>query len=348
MTSPAFQTVDLEANVGRVENTLPMNPVVLKSRKLMYNILAVGIVLLISIAIAVPLGILLSKPKPMPPQPSGPILSDPSPFEPKEGFTPLWWDEFNGVELDREKWHVQPDVVDYYGGNRQIQHYIDSPSTVSVANGSLHIIADNPGKVVYNESYPNYNDTYYTSARINTKGRGGQWYPGMELNGTVWNTIRIEARLKAPRGPGVVGAFWMLTTDYVCDMEIDLFETPDCTYTTYGLWYANETAGLGRSKHGNSVSADYDKFCSEYVTYAIEWNQEYITYFVDSVNPVFTTGRSTWEGRCNASDPVSPYNKSAYLILNTAIGSFWGGVPSNDIFPAIMKVDYVRVSGSTA
>ena len=45
--------------------------------------------------------------------------------------------------------------------------------------------------------------------------------------------------------------------------------------TTYGLWYANETAALGRSKHGNVLSAGYDKFCSEYVTYAIEWNQEY-------------------------------------------------------------------------
>jgi beta-glucanase (GH16 family) len=262
----------------------------------------------------------------------------------------MWWDEFDGEGIDRTKWYVQPDEIDYYGGNGQIQHYIDSPSTVDVTNDTLYIIADNPGEVQYDAATKNYDKTYYTSARINTKGTGGQWHPGMEVNGSIWSTIRIEGRLKAPRGPGVVGSFWMLPIDNSCYAEIDLFETPSCDKASIGSWYVDTTAPLGRSKHGHTFAEKYDRFCNEFITYAIEWSADYIAYYIgDSPDPIFVTGVETWAGKCDAAHPDAPYDRSFYIILNTAIGSSWSGIPpSNDVFPSVMEVEYVRVSGIRA
>jgi beta-glucanase (GH16 family) len=217
---------------------------------------------------------------------------------------------------------------------------------VEVSNDTLHIIADNPGEVQYDEAVKNYNQTYYTSARLNTKTTGGHWYPGMEVNGTIWSTIRVEAQLKTPRGPGVVSAFWMLPIDNSCYPEIDIFETSHCDRVSMGMWYVNKSTSRGISKHGTTVTEPYDKFCDEFVTYAVELNEDYIAYYVgDSETPVFVTGKETWEGKCDANNTDAPYDRPFYIILNTAIGSKWGGIPTNDIFPAILEVDYVRVSG---
>lgn len=350
--------VDVENHQPTHIDTFPYNKLVIESKP-KKNMIVRGVVICMAILIfggAIATAIVVSSdnssdqaPAPAPGPAliyKGAYIDEPPPFEPKAGFEAMWWDEFDGEEIDRTKWYIQPDIVDYYTGNRQIQHYIDSPSTIEVSNDTLHIIADNPGEVQYNETSSNYDQTYYTSARINTKTTGGHWYPGMEVNGTTWNTIRVEARLKAPRGPGVVGAFWMLPIDNSCFPEIDIFETPYCERASMGTWYVNKDVPRGISKHGTTITESYDKFCDEYVTYAVEWNADYIAFYAgDAETPVFVTGKEIWAGKCDANDTDAPYNRPFYIILNTSIGSAWGGIPLNDIFPAVLDVDYVRVSG---
>jgi beta-glucanase (GH16 family) len=355
--TPDMQTAPAPANI----DAFPYNKRVVEAKnKNMYcRGLLLGSLLLLVIGGATAAGVVLSKkhhdahtPAPGPgpgpvPNAAGPYLDEPAPFDAKDGFEPMWWDEFDGYEIDRTKWYVQPDIIDYHGNNAQLQHYIDSPAAVDVGNDTLYIIADNPGEVQYDDVTRNYEQTYYTSGRINTNLTGGVWNPGMEANGSTWNTIRIEARLKAPRGPGVVGAFWMLPVDNnTCYAEIDLFETRTCDWTSLGSWYINDTATRGISKHGTVVRESYDKFCEEFVTYAIEWSKDYIAYYVgDGADPVFVTGQSTWAGQCDPNDLAAPYDRPFYIILNTAIGGYWSGTPQNDIFPSVMEVDYVRISG---
>ena len=72
--------------------------------------------------------------------------------------------------------------------------------------------------------------------------------------------------------------------------------------------------------------------------YALEWNAGQMDFFVDD-RKYFTfrnegTGPDAW-----------PYDKPQYLILNLAIGGFWGGAKGIDetIFPQRYWIDYVRV-----
>lgn len=356
--SSNFVTVDIETNTDNSIDSFPYNNKIVttkNSTKMKYKIIIGVAVFCLLAGGATAAGILLSKdangsPTPSPPSPidpdnppDGPYLYEQPPFIPKDGFEAMWWDEFDGDELDRSKWYVQPDVVDYYTTRRELQHYIDDPTTVDVYNGTLSIIANNSNGVQYDEQNPNYDQTYYTSARINTNRTGGNWNPGMFVDNSTWSTIRIEARLQAARGPGVVSAFWMLPVVDECHAEIDIFETPRCTGVYPGSWV---TKGDSYHKNGFEVEEKYDRFCDDYVVYAVEWSADSISFYVDD-ELIGTTDVGAWYGKCpEANDPLAPYaNRPFYMILNVPIGTRWAGVPQNDIFPAIMSVDYVRVSG---
>jgi beta-glucanase (GH16 family) len=322
--------------------------------KMKYKIIIGVIVFCLLAGGATAAGIIISKdnngspsqaPPPIDPinPPDGPYLYEDPPFDPKYGFEAMWWDEFDGDDLDRSKWYVQPDVIDYYSSLRLLQHYIDDPSTIDVYNGTLSIIANNSKGVQFDEETPNYDQTYYTSARLNTNTTGGQWNPGMFVDNSTWSTIRIESRLKAPRGPGVVGAFWMLPVVNECHAEIDIFETPRCTSVSVGSWVTQDNT---YHKNGFMKKENYDMFCEEYVVYAVEWSAESISFYVND-ELIGTTDVESWYGKCpEANDPLAPYaNRPFYIIMNVSVGSRWSGVPQNDIFPAVMSIDYVRVSG---
>lgn len=73
-------------------------------------------------------------------------------------------------------------------------------------------------------------------------------------------------------------------------------------------------------------------------TYALEWDAEEIRIFVDDV--CYFTDRK------NGADWRRwPYQQKFYLILNLAVGGYWGGVKGVDesVFPARLEVDFVRV-----
>ena len=369
--SAQFVSVDIENNAGNAIEDFPYNTRIVentkKNNKKKYCIVFSCVALCIVAGGAAAAGILLSKntgsasssprpprPPPSPPRPphsprpktgvsSGSYLYEQPPFYPKQGFEAMWWDEFDGDEIDRSKWYVQPDVTDYYTVRGELQHYIDDPTTVDVYNGTLSIIASNPKGVQYDKKKSNYDQTYYTSARINTNRTGGHWNPGMIVDNSTWSSIRIESRLRVSRGPGVVNAFWMLPVVNKCNAEIDIFETIRCTKVYSGSWV---TKGDTYHKNGFEAGENYDRFCDEYVVYAIEWSAESISYYVDD-KLIGTTDVGAWYGKCpEENDPLAPYaNSPFYLILNVPIGTNWSGVPQNDIFPTAMSVDYVRVSG---
>ena len=352
--STSLVTVDIENNAGNAVGSFPYNEKVvdIKKSKMKYKIIIGVVVFCLMAGGATAAGIIISKnndgssttDNPIDPDnpPDGPYLDEQPPFDPKEGFEAMWWDEFDG-DFDRSKWYVQPDVLDYYTVRRELQHYVDDTTTVDVYNGTLSIIANNSNEVQYDEKNPNYDQTYYTSARINTNRTGGHWNPGMFVDNSTWSTIRIESRLQAARGPGVVSAFWMLPVVDECHAEIDIFETPRCNGVYPGSWVTKDDS---YHKNGFIVEEKYDRFCDDYVVYAVEWSADSISFYIDD-ELVGTTDVGAWYGKCSeANDPLAPYaNRPFYMILNVPIGTRWSGVPQNDIFPAIMSIDYVRVSG---
>ncbi len=72
--------------------------------------------------------------------------------------------------------------------------------------------------------------------------------------------------------------------------------------------------------------------------YTLEWSAERMNVYIDKTK-VFSDQNeaSGWE--------AWPFDQNFHLVLNLAIGGFWGGAQGVDdtIFPQRMEIDFVRV-----
>ena len=247
---------------------------------------------------------------------------DPVPIPEIEGWELVWHDEFDGDAIDLTNWTY--DIGGWGWGNGEAQYYTSRPKNARVENGLLVIEA-------HQEKYEN---SYYTSARMLTKGLREFKYG------------RFEARLKVPSGAGLWPAFWMLGAHFDRHSddpqnhwpfvgEIDIMEyvgrEPDLILgTIHGPGYAG-AVGLTRWNRQDYPIAD------DYHTYAVEWDYEGITWFYDG-EPYYTltrdaTGNREWV-----------FDHEFFMILNLAVGGQFPGPIALDLeFPVALYVDHVRV-----
>lgn len=235
----------------------------------------------------------------------------------------VWQDEFDGDELDPDKWSFQFGTGSDEGltnwGNNERQYYTDREENVFVEDGHLHIVA-------HRESF---SGMQYTSARIRTRGKGD------------WMYGRFEIRAKLPQGQGIWPAIWMLPTkdnfQWPRDGEIDIMEMvghePNKVHGTVHFgpdWPDNEW-------EGESYSLNEGIFADDFHIFSIEWKLNEIQFFVDG-NHYFTANPALLT-------PYSyPFNNTFHLIMNLAVGGDWPGNPdSTTQFPQALVVDYVRV-----
>lgn len=230
-----------------------------------------------------------------------------------------WQDEFNGDGLpDSNFWMY--DVGGHGWGNNELQYYTEADtSTGKVENGYLLLTARKE----------ELNGKNYTSARMLTKKEIAMKYG------------RLEIRAVLPSGRGLWPAIWMLPAESMYGNwpgsgEIDIMEhvgfTPDTVYGSVHTKKFNHVIGTQKTK-GCFVENPY----TDFHTYAIEWDERSIRFFVDGlcyyqfVNS--KKGHDEW-----------PFDQPFRLILNIAVGGNWGGKMgvNEAIFPATMKVDYVR------
>lgn len=246
----------------------------------------------------------------------------------------VWSDEFDGATLNTDNWNIQTGDGAEFGltawGNNEKEWY--KAENITLADGNLVITA----KEEPTNGYP------YTSGRMRSDNKVDIKYG------------RIEARVKTPVGQGLWSAFWMLPTDsayggWASGGEIDIMEavspgvTADVTYGTlhYGMpWPLNTSAG------GSADRAPIDDFH----TYAIEWEQNEIRWFIDDMHFATVTSDTWWSYYFGGSEqgyvsaPDAPFNQDFHLLFNLAVGGNWPGSPNADtVFPAEMLVDYVRV-----
>lgn len=253
-------------------------------------------------------------------------------------WTLVWEDTFDvDGAPDSTRW--SPNIWPARKVNDEDQAYTDRPRNVRVEDGHLILEAHRE----------DYDDASYTSGRIHTEGKGDILYG------------RVEVRAKLPAGVGTWPAIWMLPSDPyryattcaapdewqgspTCDAwpnsgEIDIME-----HVGYDL---NNVHGTVHNKAYYWINWEQRKGSVETVdateafhVYALEWSPERIDVFFDGTR-YFTyvnegTGWRAW-----------PYDHPYNLILNVAVGGYWGraGGPIDDsVFPVRMEVDYVRVS----
>ncbi len=237
----------------------------------------------------------------------------------------VWADEFTYSGLpDSTRWGYDKGrgcPVNCGWGNQEAQFYTwERKKNARVENGNL----------VLEAHLENWEDARYTSTRLVSKYKGD------------WKYGRIEVRAQLPKGTGIWPAIWMLPTDNQYGIwpksgEIDIMEFvgyhPDSVFGTVHTEAYNGMIGTQKVK-GITVNS----LSTAFHTYAIEWNEKSISFFVDKqrINYFENDGKgsATW-----------PYDQRFHLILNIAVGGAWGGKYGIDdsIFPQRLLIDYVRV-----
>lgn len=264
----------------------------------------------------------------------------------------VWSDEFDGDSIDTSKWSHE--VNCWGGGNNELQCYTDREENSFVEDGYLHLVAreetfSGPGVTDDDPSYNPDDESVtrqYTSARLRTKDKGD------------WQYGRVEINAKMPQGQGLWPAIWMLPTEGVyggwpLSGEIDIFEAVNPNAS--GENEIHGTLHYGRPWPNNAYSGqEYvptDPIWEEFHTYAIEWEEGEIRWFVDDVH--YATQRSdgwytfAWNGQDEGfylGEGAAPFDEVFHLILNVAVGGDWPGEPDGSAsFPQEMVVDYVRI-----
>ena len=290
----------------------------------------------------------------------------------KGGSTPdtlLWSDEFDGSELDNEKWNVEIGTGSQYmpamngWGNNEAQYYREE--NVFIQDGKLIIEAKKENFI-----------RSYTSGKINTAG--------IKLpDGTVKpekyfvRMGKVEARIKAPRGRGLWPCFWLLGSDYTkysnknlqiqddpawaknknlplgwprCG-EIDIFEMNgrlDARYGAtlhYGEWWPKNKFKTKNKIHTKSLANDWHD-------YGVIWDSHSVKYTFDGAVWAVVDLKSLGTGSyVYGNSFTNPHGYS--IILCLAIGgnylnnqlpldSTWTSSPPED---RRLEVDWVRVYG---
>ncbi len=246
----------------------------------------------------------------------------------------VWRDEFNtaaGTPPNPRVWGNEVGDGTVNGipgwGNDELEYYTPGGTNAST-DGQGHLVITTEEADGSLQCY--YGPCKYTSARLLTKNRFEVAYG------------RVEARVKVPVGAGLWPAFWMLGTDidrvgWPMTGEIDIMEhvgrLPNEIFgTLHGPGYS------GGNSYGKVV--DLGKpVADDFHTFAVEWQPDKITWFLDGV-AYFTA---------TPADPFLAgkqwvYNHPFYMLLNVAVGGNFGGTVSPDtVFPQQTLVDYVRL-----
>ncbi len=224
-------------------------------------------------------------------------------------WTLVWQDEFENSISD--SWTFEEGMGDSGWGNNELQYY--TSDNASIVDGMLQIQA----------RAESYGGASYTSSRLKTQGIKSFKYG------------KIEARISMPSFSGVWPAFWMLgenitSVGWPACGEIDIMEHINTENTVYGTCHWYDTA---YASYSGNTSVDVTNFH----VYSIEWDEEYIRWFVDDTqfHEIYIA---------DGVNGTSEFHNEFFILLNMAIGGDWPGFTIDEsAMPANMYVDYVRV-----
>ncbi|MBN2882409.1 MAG: glycoside hydrolase family 16 protein [Clostridia bacterium] len=232
----------------------------------------------------------------------------------------VWSDEFNYEGLpDPAKWAY--DVGVHF--NNELQYYTGGENT-EVKDGRLVI------KALKEQS----NGYKYTSSRLVTRHKG-DWLYG-----------KFEISAKLPSGTGTWPAIWMLPTDaeygrWPASGEIDIME--HVGYNQNQIHFSAHTLEFNHTKRTEITAYTHvDDVSEKFHKYSLEWLPDKLRFMVDDRE--YFKYKPTDLVECPQFIHW-PFDQKFHLVLNIAVGGFWGGKNGVDdsIFPQEMTVDYVRV-----
>lgn len=226
-----------------------------------------------------------------------------------KNYTLVFEDDFDGGELDTEKWERCPEYK-----RQDLNNYWDDSMSY----------LDGEGNLVIEMSYDEAADRFL-SGGIRSKDKFEQAYGYFEIRCTV-NTV-----------PGYWTAFWLMDESVADETkggrngtEIDIMET---AYLESGeVQNTLNWDGYGANHKSLGKVSKADIYDGEYHTFSLLWTKTEYVFCTD--------GKETW--RTNAASAEGTCEVPLYLKITSETGS-WTGTPDPKTLPDSMKVDYVRV-----
>lgn len=239
------------------------------------------------------------------------------------------WDDTESDVLFKDDFDVDgtPDPAKWVlcpkGGSDWNDEMSESYDQAYVENGKLVLVAE---KV----------DGEYKAGGIKTQGKFGFTFG------------KVECRARIARYPdGAFPAVWMMPQKYRyqgwpdCG-EIDIMEHIRQEPHVHQTLHTNYTYDLG-----NKTGTTKQTVCNywDWNVYAVEWTSESLTFYVNG-QETFTY--SNMHLPDEAEKMQWPFTEEAefYLILNMGLGNpnSWAGAVDDTNLPAVMEVDWIRVS----
>lgn len=256
-----------------------------------------------------------------PPTPTAVTPSDPLLAPAASGkWSPIFTDSFNGSALDTSHWSTcfwwsenAPNGCQGSAANGELEWYL--PENVHVSSGALDLVARRDHITTESGSYS------YTSGVISTTGKFAFQYG------------YVEARIRVTKGVGVWPAVWMLPQDHAPIAEIDIAEIlgdrPQVLNTALHFIAGGVHQSVGGVYWGANLSTGYH-------VVAVDWEPQSITWYED--------GKVVYR----VTDVAKIPHKPMYLLLDSAVGGYWSGNPTQSTpFPNNFYVDWVQVWSHT-
>jgi beta-glucanase (GH16 family) len=250
-----------------------------------------------------------------------PVDEELPPPPPVDGWQLTWSDEFDG-DADSlplsDHWSYNLGAGGW--GNEQLEFNTDQRS-------NAHL--DGDGHLLITALKQEYSGAHYTSARLTSEGHFDQKYG------------KFEARIRLPEGQGLWPAFWLLGSDHAsvgwpeCG-ELDIMEArgsePEINHgSAHGPGYS------GANPHSAAYELDSGTFADDFHVFTIEWSQGEVHWFVDGVHyHALKVAQMPPDQRWVFDDGPM------FVILDLAVGGWFGGEVDDSIFPQTMELDYVR------
>ena len=281
----------------------------------------------------------------------------PAPAPPKEesknaqcasGYNLVWFDDFDSSKSIKSNWNYVLGNGTEYGlmngwGNGELQTYTKSKKNVRVSKGNLQIIGRR-------------DDAYnFTSGKVRTYGTFAVGPAGKQK-------IRIDMRVKIPRGTGLWPSLTMLPEDSPeyclgCGSYGDWAQSGAITLAQRVNKDRNFSGGILYGGAPPQVSAStFDQIMkspTEFHDFTLEWSTTRMKWMLDG-KTVYTakSGRGDpskgWYTMADTKSKHAPFNKPFYILVGMALGGDQTGASSAQLSrtlrkPQSMYVDYIRV-----
>ncbi len=238
------------------------------------------------------------------------------------GETLVWSDEFDGVQIDAQKWH-KPEYNRRQNSSGPDGWWLRDDSFLD-GNGHLIIRA----RKIANRN--NDNDPYdYATGAIRSIDRFEQRYG------------KFEIRCRLPQQPGWWVAYWLFSHGVgnvdgsgEDGTEIDIFEGFGWTDK---MQHALHWDGYGDAHQSIGHDVKWENLREGFHTFSLEWYENIYLFYVDGIE--------TWRTDAGGVSKVPAYVKVTGELSTEswAINDWWSNDPETATYPDSLIVDYVRV-----